>query len=133
MKGIGVRGIEIHQPGHFLRMPRSDGAQLLSCNRVACQNRAIEFQRIDYCSDVIAQPICRIARRGRTRRAESTSCDSVNVIFADELGGEFIEYVRRVSQTRQKNQRLSGTTPIEDFELDILIDGYDLRLMWRRI
>jgi hypothetical protein len=50
-----------------------------------------------------------------------------------QFWSEFVEYVSRVSEARQENDRLSGAAPVKHLQLDVLIHSQELCGVWRLV
>jgi hypothetical protein len=87
-------------------MPRSHGVQLFARDRVASQHRPLQLQRGAHREHIVSEAVRGVAegnRRWRARRAEAAPRDALNVVLADQLGCEFVEDVRSVSEASQEN------------------------------
>ena len=107
-------------------MAARDRTQLLSRDGVPRQHGSRELQRVEDRQDVIAETIGSVAVWRRARIAKAASCDPVNVMRRREHCGELVEHVRGVAQPGQEDQRSSGSTKIEHFQLDVLVDRHEL-------
>jgi hypothetical protein len=85
-------------------------------------------KRVHHGEHVVAKSVggvVTIARRRRARGAESTAGDSEHMIRSAKVGRERIEDVRIVVESREKQERTTGATPIEHFQPHVLLDSHE--------
>src|SRR5580698_7525594 len=131
--GITVGRVEIDKSRNLIGVAAADRTQFLACNRMAHQDRPSEVERIDNSQHVIAQTVrCIIAvcRSWFAGGAKASSCDAVDVMVRSKLRSELVENVGVVPKSCKKDQRSTGPTPVDNFQLDVLFDGDKLRCVW---
>src|ERR1700677_3561889 len=135
---VGERksGIEINQPCNLLRVTAADRTQFFTGDGVSNQYRAIKLEFCDHGQHIVTQTVGGVisdSERWLTGGAEPAARDPICVIVSGKFRGEIIEYMGRVSQPCQENQRSPGTAPVEDFQLDTFFDGEKLNGMMRGV
>jgi hypothetical protein len=114
-------------------MTRSHRTQLFVRERVSGQHRASQLEWIEDGENIAIQAIRRIRGRRKRRRAGSAKSaprNAVDMMRRRQFGRELVEYVGRVSQTRQQNQWPSRATPVEHLQLDWLIEVLSTLMNW---
>jgi hypothetical protein len=100
---------------------------------VSRQDGTGKLQRVEDSKHVVTEPIRIITSSGNAGRAEPTSGDSIHMVVSGEFWREIIVNVSRISERSQENQGPAGATPIEHLQTNIIIHGYELDLVRRRV
>jgi hypothetical protein len=126
---IGIGGFEVHQSGDAFRVPIGDRAQLFSGDGMSREHRSGELERVQDSEHIVTEAVCAVTLRRKTRFAEAASCNAVSVVTGRQLGCKIIEYMRCVSSSGEKNNRPTGTAPIEHFQLYVFLNANKLHGM----
>src|SRR4051812_25444408 len=81
----------------------------------------------------MSQTLCVIARGDEARIAEAAPRYAVDVVRCRQLFCESIEDMRGVSIPGKEDERASSAAPVQNFELHIRVDCYELSLVPRWI
>ena len=93
------------------------------------QYGVIEFEGLDDGEHIVTETVGGVITNdwiGLAGVSEASARDAVDVIVRNELWSEFVVDMGVVAETSEKDQRPTDSTPVQDFELDVLIDGDEL-------
>ena len=93
------------------------------------QDRPVQFERVNYCHDVVAEAVGRFIRGRKPGRAKPAPRNALNMVACRQLRCELVEYVRRVPTAGEEEQRPASPSPIEYFQPHVLGNGYKLHGM----
>lgn len=100
------------------------------------KNRLIQLEGVDDGHNVVSEPIrgvvCRYGFRN-TRCSETTRSYSNDVIVGRELEREDVEDVSCIAKAGKEDERTSVATPIENLQLDVVVDTDETNPMWSGI
>lgn len=89
------------------------------------QDRPVNLQRCNHRQDVVTQSVSSVVCAGWRRDSEDSGPAASNTIDT-ERGGEFgskpVEAVGGVVSPSEEDQRPTGAAPIDDLELDVILD-----------
>jgi uncharacterized protein (UPF0210 family) len=93
------------------------------------QHWPVKFEGVEHSQDVITKAIGRVSGSGNAGRAIPAPRNSVYVILRGKFGCEVVIDVSCVSETRQQDYGPACPAPIQQLQLDVLIDDQKLHLM----
>src|SRR5262249_19464680 len=138
---------QVDQPGYAVRIARCNGRQLLPSDGVPDEHGTLEMQCVKYLDDIVPKPIDIVGiipqglqhvgirwddgirwdgHRRRTGGAEAASSDPVDVVGGYEFRRKLTEEMCREAAARQHHNWTPSATPIENLQLDVLINCYEL-------
>jgi len=130
VEGAAGGGIEVDEPGDFLREAAADGAEFFACHRMADEHGPLDMECFHDGENVVAAAvggIISVRGHGFAGGAKASAGDAIDVILAGESRGKLVEAVGRVSVAGEEDKGATGASPVEDLELHSGLDGDHLQ------
>ncbi len=116
-----VRGVEVNEAPDAFRMVDSEAGHLVAGHRVDDEMDARQREPIDKAQDVSRERGGVVARSWSIRFAVPATGHSNHAEMAGEPWSKFVEYVRGVAKTREEQDDVALSTPIQVVQANAVV------------